>query len=59
MQEEITTPTLGTVRVHVCSRCSGEGEDYEPVPYLRGVSHLAPDRPLLGVHVLRALGARG
>ena len=23
MQEEITTPTLGTVRVHVCSRCSG------------------------------------
>ena len=60
MQEEITTPTLGTVRVHVCSRCSGKkGEDYEAVPDLRGVSHLAPDRPLLGVHGLRALGARG
>jgi uncharacterized protein with PIN domain len=23
MQEEITTPALGTIRVHVCSRCSG------------------------------------
>src|ERR1700726_1800186 len=23
MQEEITTPTLGTVQVRVCSRCSG------------------------------------
>ena len=36
-----------------------EWEDYAPVPYLRGVSHLAPGRPLLGVHGLRALGARG
>jgi hypothetical protein len=36
-----------------------EWEDHASVPYLRGVSHLAPDRPLLGVHGLRALGARG
>ena len=40
MQEEITTPTLGPLRAGYAPMFGKEWEDYAPVPYLRGVSHL-------------------
>jgi hypothetical protein len=49
MQEEITTPTLGTVRVHVCSRCSGKKGKTTSRSHTCVEYRTSRHRPLLGV----------